>query len=95
MAGMIEPEASVNGDVDSNAHCSKTLDYIHQVCYRSLKDAVTFMQSIFNGCKVIGKKVHGNNVHGKKRPRNKGPSENEEGGKNVHIRAEKSSIYIS
>jgi len=57
----------------------------------------------------VGKKVHGNNVHGKKtstekwstenrstrkkRPWNKGPSENEEGGKNVHIRAEKSSTY--
>jgi len=32
---------------------------------------------------VIGKKVHG-----KKRP-----SENEEGGKNIHIRAERSSTY--
>jgi len=34
---------------------------------------------------VIGKKVHRTNVHGKKRPRKKGLSENEEGGKIVHI----------
>jgi len=35
--------------------------------------------------KVIGNKVHGNNVHGRNGHGKKGPSENEEGGKNVHI----------
>jgi len=44
------------------------------------------------------KNVHGkwpteNRSTRKKRPWKKGPSDNEEGGKNVHIRAEKSSIY--